>query len=93
MHHSNLVTKRPRALSPSPSPNSCPGGAYHAHISRYALNLHTAEAFGIGVIEQGAERFANAVGAYCRRKLNCHHESRTSCTPAKRKPPTAGATG
>lgn len=30
---------------------------YHAHISRYAFEPHTHEAFGIGVIEQGAERF------------------------------------
>lgn len=33
---------------------------YHAHISRYAFEPHTHEAFGIGVIEQGAERFATA---------------------------------
>lgn len=30
---------------------------YHAHISRYAFEPHTHEAFGIGTIEQGAERF------------------------------------
>jgi hypothetical protein len=30
---------------------------YHAHISRYAFEPHTHEAFGIGVIELGAERF------------------------------------
>ncbi|MGZ0752745.1 AraC family ligand binding domain-containing protein [Kluyvera sichuanensis] len=30
---------------------------YHAHISRYAFEPHTHEAFGIGVIEAGAERF------------------------------------
>ena len=30
---------------------------YHAHISRYAFEPHTHEAFGIGVIESGAERF------------------------------------
>ncbi|MDR8311099.1 AraC family transcriptional regulator, partial [Acinetobacter baumannii] len=30
---------------------------YNAHISRYAFEPHTHEAFGIGVIEQGAERF------------------------------------
>lgn len=30
---------------------------YHAHISRYAFEPHTHEAFGIGTIETGAERF------------------------------------
>lgn len=30
---------------------------YHAHISRYAFEPHTHEAFGIGAIESGAERF------------------------------------
>ncbi|MBZ7104798.1 AraC family transcriptional regulator [Klebsiella michiganensis] len=30
---------------------------YHAHISRYAFEPHTHEAFGIGAIELGAERF------------------------------------
>lgn len=30
---------------------------YHAHIARYAFEPHTHEAFGIGAIEQGAERF------------------------------------
>jgi len=30
---------------------------YHAHISRYAFEPHTHEAFGIGAIEAGAERF------------------------------------
>ncbi|WP_308560796.1 AraC family transcriptional regulator [uncultured Klebsiella sp.] len=30
---------------------------YHAHISRYAFAPHTHEAFGIGTIELGAERF------------------------------------
>ncbi|VUS22219.1 AraC family transcriptional regulator [Klebsiella spallanzanii] len=30
---------------------------YHAHISRYAFEPHTHEAFGIGAIEFGAERF------------------------------------
>ncbi|WP_343530047.1 AraC family transcriptional regulator [Yokenella regensburgei] len=30
---------------------------YHAHISRYAFEPHTHEAFGIGAIEMGAERF------------------------------------
>lgn len=30
---------------------------YHAYISRYAFEPHTHEAFGIGVIEAGAERF------------------------------------
>ena len=30
---------------------------YHAHIARYAFEPHTHEAFGIGVIEAGAERF------------------------------------
>ncbi|PKH22331.1 AraC family transcriptional regulator [Enterobacterales bacterium CwR94] len=30
---------------------------YHAHISRYAFQPHTHEAFGIGAIERGAERF------------------------------------
>lgn len=30
---------------------------YHAHISRYAFEPHTHEAFGIGTIELGAERF------------------------------------
>ncbi|OAT76364.1 AraC family transcriptional regulator [Mangrovibacter phragmitis] len=30
---------------------------YHAHISRYAFEPHTHEAFGIGTIEAGAERF------------------------------------
>ncbi|WP_058912555.1 AraC family transcriptional regulator [Entomohabitans teleogrylli] len=30
---------------------------YHAHISRYAFEPHTHEAFGIGAIEYGAERF------------------------------------
>lgn len=33
---------------------------YHAHISRYAFEPHTHEAFGIGVIEQGAGAFATA---------------------------------
>ena len=31
---------------------------YHAHISRYAFEPHTHEAFGIGVIEQGASSLA-----------------------------------
>lgn len=30
---------------------------YHAHIARYAFEPHTHEAFGIGAIELGAERF------------------------------------
>jgi len=30
---------------------------YHAYISRYAFEPHTHEAFGIGTIESGAERF------------------------------------
>ena len=30
---------------------------YHAHISRYVFEPHTHEAFGIGTIEAGAERF------------------------------------
>lgn len=30
---------------------------YHAHISRYAFEPHTHEAFGIGAIDFGAERF------------------------------------
>lgn len=30
---------------------------YHAHISDYAFEPHTHEAFGIGTIETGAERF------------------------------------
>lgn len=30
---------------------------YHAHISRYAFEPHTHEAFGIGAITSGAERF------------------------------------
>lgn len=30
---------------------------YHAHIARYAFEPHTHEAFGIGTIELGAERF------------------------------------
>ena len=30
---------------------------YHAHISRYAFEPHTHEAFGIGAIAAGAERF------------------------------------
>ncbi|RPH20799.1 AraC family transcriptional regulator [Buttiauxella warmboldiae] len=30
---------------------------YHAHISRYAFEPHTHEAFGIGTVTQGAERF------------------------------------
>lgn len=30
---------------------------YHAHISRYRFEPHTHEAFGIGAIESGAERF------------------------------------
>ncbi|MES4611803.1 MAG: AraC family ligand binding domain-containing protein [Ewingella sp.] len=30
---------------------------YHAHIDRYAFEPHSHEAFGIGAIEQGAERF------------------------------------
>lgn len=30
---------------------------YHAHISRYAFEPHTHEAFGIGTIDFGAERF------------------------------------
>lgn len=30
---------------------------YHAHISRYAFEPHTHEAFGIGTIDAGAERF------------------------------------
>lgn len=30
---------------------------YHAHISRYAFEPHTHQAFGIGAIELGAERF------------------------------------
>ena len=30
---------------------------YHAHISCYAFGPHTHEAFGIGAIEAGAERF------------------------------------
>lgn len=30
---------------------------YHAHISGYAFEPHTHEAFGIGTIETGAERF------------------------------------
>ncbi|WP_342754672.1 AraC family transcriptional regulator [Pantoea sp. MBD-2R] len=30
---------------------------YHAHISRHAFEPHTHEAFGIGMIETGAERF------------------------------------
>lgn len=34
---------------------------YHAHISDYAFEPHTHEAFGIGTIETGAERFAIAV--------------------------------
>ena len=33
------------------------GVAGYMHISRYAFEPHTHEAFGIGVIEQGAERF------------------------------------
>ncbi|MFP2515757.1 AraC family transcriptional regulator [Buttiauxella agrestis] len=30
---------------------------YHAHISRYAFEPHTHEAFGIGTVTRGAERF------------------------------------
>lgn len=30
---------------------------YHAHISRYAFEPHTHEAFGIGTIDAGAQRF------------------------------------
>lgn len=30
---------------------------YHAHISRYAFEPHTHEAFGIGTIDEGAQRF------------------------------------
>lgn len=30
---------------------------YHAHIARYAFEPHTHEAFGIGAIEHGGERF------------------------------------
>lgn len=30
---------------------------YHAHIARYAFEPHTHEAFGIGTVEWGAERF------------------------------------
>ena len=30
---------------------------YQAHISRYAFEPHTHEAFGIGTIESGAQRF------------------------------------
>lgn len=30
---------------------------YHAHIARYAFEPHTHEAFGIGTVELGAERF------------------------------------
>ncbi|NDJ59154.1 AraC family transcriptional regulator [Enterobacteriaceae bacterium 4M9] len=30
---------------------------YHAHIARYAFEPHTHQAFGIGAIEHGAERF------------------------------------
>ena len=30
---------------------------YQAHISRYAFEPHTHEAFGIGTIEAGAQRF------------------------------------
>ena len=33
---------------------------YHAHISRYAFEPHTHEAFGIGAIEAGANVFAIA---------------------------------
>lgn len=36
---------------------------YHAHISRYAFEPHTHEAFGIGAIELGAERFAIAAAS------------------------------
>lgn len=36
---------------------------YHAHISRYAFEPHTHEAFGIGVIEQGAGLFATAAAS------------------------------
>lgn len=41
---------------------------YHAHISRYAFEPHTHEAFGIGTIETGAERFAIAVPSTSRRR-------------------------
>ena len=41
---------------------------YHAHISDYAFEPHTHEAFGIGTIETGAERFAIAVPSILPRK-------------------------
>ncbi len=34
---------------------------YHAHISRYAFEPHTHEAFGIGVIEAGPNAFVIVV--------------------------------
>jgi hypothetical protein len=47
--------ERQRAFS---SPGAIAGvELYHAHISRYAFEPHTHEAFGIGAIEAGAERF------------------------------------
>lgn len=41
---------------------------YHAHISDYAFEPHTHEAFGIGTIETGAERFHIAAPSISRRK-------------------------
>ena len=50
-----FTDERQRALSPSGA--AAGPELYHAHISDYAFEPHTHEAFGIGTIETGAERF------------------------------------
>lgn len=52
----------------SPSGAAAGHGLYHAHISDYAFEPHTHEAFGIGTIETGAERFHIAVPSILPRK-------------------------
>jgi hypothetical protein len=46
---------------------SCRVELYHAHISRYAFEPHTHEAFGIGAIEPAPSAFAIAAASTSRR--------------------------
>ncbi|VTN13420.1 AraC-like ligand binding domain [Raoultella terrigena] len=66
---------------------------YHAHISRYAFEPHTHEAFGIGAIELGAERFRYRGSQYVAAVNSIVTMNPDELHTGEAKPPTAGAIG
>lgn len=66
---------------------------YHAHISDYAFEPHTHEAFGIGTIETGAERFRYRGSQHLAAEKSVVTMNPTRSTLANPPLRAAGATG